>query len=80
MAPTEKVTGAADSRDAADLDAQLDAAFGPCEPATADLIDASIGAHEALAALERISSGLLIGVADYERRIFALERYAGVAS
>jgi hypothetical protein len=57
------------------LDAQLTAAFGPSDPATDALIDASIVMHRnpraraaALAELDAEPTRLKIGVAEFARR------------
>lgn len=64
----------------ADLDARLTAAFGESDPATDAWIAASAAAHRGdLAELDRLSTRLQTGVADYERRLREVERVAGVA-
>jgi hypothetical protein len=63
----------------------LDIAFGPCDDATAELIAASIVMHSdprvraaALAELDRDTVRLKMGVAEFARRVRAVERRAGV--
>lgn len=60
-------------------DAQLTAAFGPSDPATDAMIAASLVLHRATRReLDDLTAGLAIGVAEFARRVRAVEQQAGV--